>query len=180
MDRSAKNGPGKSPRWRFLVRLRLDGSSSGTGTPALPLQFTVELPSSSGWQYRFIEPFEGIEVESCAPKKAESPELAENEDDTEFDSHPLMVARKWMEQSRADPSLTQSSFARQVGKCPGLISKYLRLLDLDEHIQTVLTQKPSAKTLGRFSYRDLRSLLKLPRTQQLAAFRRELGKAKSS
>jgi hypothetical protein len=167
-------------RLRFMIRLRLDSlapEATSTKAETLPIGFTVETPvSRKSWRFRFLEPFEGIEVESDA-------KVNDTEDGKEEQSliaaHPLMQAMAWKEEMAANPNLQQVAIARRIGKTPALVCQYLRLLDLDEHLRHVLTTKPNAAILRFFTLRKLLALNRLPREAQLSAFSAHLKLAQA-
>ena len=163
----------KTKCWRFLIRLRLDSLrpvNEANGT--LPMQFTGETPKGrSGWVFRFIEPFDGIEVESAATRIEEDSAPSDQE---QIAAHPLIMAKSWSVELKSGGAITQASIAQRSGLSRSLVSRYLKLLGLEDHVLVMLTSKPSAKILRYFSYRKLKHLLSLDPKQQRQEFREAL------
>lgn len=165
-------------RLRFTIRLLLGSLApecpAKTGT--LPIDFTVEMPASRKlWRFRFVEPFEGIEVESeVGVKDTEE----SNAGQRVVAVHRLIQATAGQQEMEGNPKLKQIEIAHRIGKTPSLVCQYLRLLNLDAHVQQVLVSNPNAVILRFFTSRKLLKLVRMPKATQLATFSAELKLAK--
>ena len=84
--------------------------------------------------------------------------------------HPIIRARKWNQMLQSGEVATRSELARRMKLTPGVITRILKLIELDPGIQAYLAELREASAILHFGSRPMGELVDLKPQEQRAAF----------
>jgi DNA invertase Pin-like site-specific DNA recombinase len=84
--------------------------------------------------------------------------------------HPIHRARAWQRRLDSERGLNRVTLAKEEGIAPGSVTHYLKLLDLDDQIQTKLLELTTAAEVRRYSLNRMKALADLPGAEQRRQF----------
>jgi ParB-like chromosome segregation protein Spo0J len=84
--------------------------------------------------------------------------------------HPIHRARAWQRRLDSERGLNRVTLAKGEGIAPGSVTHYLKLLDLDDQIQTKLLELTTAAEVRRYSLNRMKALADLPGPEQRRRF----------
>jgi DNA invertase Pin-like site-specific DNA recombinase len=84
--------------------------------------------------------------------------------------HPIHRARAWQRRLDSERGLNRVTLAKEEGIAPGSVTHYLKLLDLDDQIQTKLLELTTAAEVRRYSLNRMKALADLPGAEQQRQF----------
>lgn len=84
--------------------------------------------------------------------------------------HPIHRARAWQRRLDSERGLKRVTLAKEEGIAPGSVTHYLKLLDLNEEIQTKLLELTTAAEVRRYSLNRMKALADLPGAEQRRRF----------
>jgi DNA invertase Pin-like site-specific DNA recombinase len=84
--------------------------------------------------------------------------------------HPIHRARAWQRRLETERGLNRVTLAKEEGIAPGSVTHYLKLLDLNEEIQTKLLELTTAAEVRRYSLNRMKALADLPGPGQRRRF----------
>jgi hypothetical protein len=84
--------------------------------------------------------------------------------------HPIHRARAWQRRLDSERGLNRVTLAKEEGIAPGSVTHYLKLLDLNQEIQSKLLELTTAAEVRRYSLNRMKALADLPGPEQRRRF----------
>jgi ParB-like chromosome segregation protein Spo0J len=84
--------------------------------------------------------------------------------------HPIHRARAWHRRLDSERGLNRVTLAKEEGIAPGSVTHYLKLLDLNQEIQSKLLELTTAAEVRRYSLNCMKALADLPGPEQRRRF----------
>lgn len=137
-------------------------SRRAISTRGLDLGARVDFSNAQRGEVAIVAPFGQVLRLQDRVRTVPKPKLARE--------HPIIRARKWHQMLQSGEVLTRSELAKRMKLTPGVITRILKLIELDPGIQAYLAELKTAPAILHFGSRPMGELADLQPQEQRAAF----------